>query len=285
MIPSGRAAAIKSLVKSRSDSLGCASPEGWLCAAIRALALDCKAREIICRNDTCTFPVSPRAIRASVSKTLRRFRYNTRKCSSGSACKRLHRYSPACDVLVILCLCPSGEVAIRREISIAAVNCATLAFFTPFTSSKAKVGTSAIPRKEPNILSSCRAISTALMPRTPTRNRIATNSASVSASAPRESNRSRGRSSSDQEEIPVFLGFNFSMCVEYKSNLRALFIGAPESKLPVIVHPGALSGIHTCLPHCTGRPKQTARPKIFFDFQYVRSYRGGNGAVTAHAQI
>jgi len=69
----------------------------------------------------------------------------------------------------------------------------------------------ATARSEPNSLTSCRPSSTALVPLKPIRRRIASNSASVSACAPRRSKRSRGRSPSGHATMPFDFRVFFSL--------------------------------------------------------------------------
>jgi hypothetical protein len=108
---------------------------------------------------------------------------------------RSRKYFTAVVVLLIA-NCPlSAGTETRRAISIAAINCAALAPLSPLTSSKAMIGASTIARSDPNCFNNCCAISTAFVPLTPTRSNIATSSASVSACAPFDKSRSRGRSS------------------------------------------------------------------------------------------
>src|SRR3954463_578669 len=71
-------------------------------------------------------------------------------------------------------------------------------------------------------LSSSRARSTALLPRTPVRSSTATSSASESAPAPLASSRSRGRSLSSQLEIPIGGGFLVSLKMHNGCHAMAL---------------------------------------------------------------
>jgi len=93
----------------------------------------------------------------------------------------------------------------RLAISMAAVNCAALAPFSPLTSSSAITGASTNPFRDPNRLSKSRPNSTALVPLKPTLINMAINSASVRASGPRVKSRSQGRSYSGQDTMPLDL--------------------------------------------------------------------------------
>ena len=72
----------------------------------------------------------------------------------------------------------------------------------PLMPSQAEGGEDIIASTEPKCFNNSCPSATALLPRIPTRNRIASSSASVNVCAPRDSRRSRGRSSSGHWAMP-----------------------------------------------------------------------------------
>ena len=130
---------------------------------------------------------------------------------------------------------------IRRAISIAAINCAAFAPFSPFTWSSAITGASTIARNDPNCFNNCLAISTAFVPLKPARSRIATNSASVSAWAPLDNNRSRGRSSCGHAPMPVVLGFDAGIQVAPEKRRFARMCWAGRTTILCFASPRAFT--------------------------------------------